>query len=107
MISIEDRIVYEVSANTDLTEGRGPTRAIGWFFKREDAVTYANGRGVMGTPAHVEDGKTCKVVCMYGDYGNEFHLLGRKIIESYDPDKEIRINALAKLSAEEKRVLGL
>lgn len=48
---------YEVMQNSDQTEGRGPMRVVNNFFKLEDAVEDARGRGVMG----VGDGEVMEV----------------------------------------------
>lgn len=40
--------IYVVKQNTDLTEGRGSMRPIGYFDDLEDAVAFAQGKGVMG-----------------------------------------------------------
>lgn len=88
--------VWGAYSNTDKTEGRGGMQLDGLFTKEEDAKKRAKGQGVMG----------------YGD-GNvkEVH-----IFESYEEyrditDKErrakLRRSAMAKLTTQEKLVLGL
>ena len=39
---------FEVFQNSDMTEGRGPMKAVGQFTTLEAAVEDAKGRGVMG-----------------------------------------------------------
>lgn len=41
--------LYVVKQNSDLTEGRGSMRPIGYFDDIEDAVAFAQGKGVMGS----------------------------------------------------------
>ena len=49
-----DNYCYVVLQNTDLTEGRGIERPIGWFESEWDALEFAKGKGPMGSPANVK-----------------------------------------------------
>ncbi len=85
-------IVYLAQRNSDLTEGRGRSVNIAAFSSKADATRAARGWGVMG----VGDGdvKTLEVFSTFDEYGNE-------------QDEKVRRQALAKLTPEEQRSLGL
>ena len=51
---MSDNYCYVVLQNTDLTEGRGQEHPIGWFESEWDAMEFAKGKGVMGSPASVK-----------------------------------------------------
>jgi hypothetical protein len=75
-----------------MTEGRGPMVIIAAFQSEFDAKKASKGWGVMG----VGDGKveSLRVYNSFSDYVDDAH-------------KELKERALAKLSFEERRVLGL
>ena len=84
--------MYIAERNYDLTEGRGPMVVIGYFFNREDAVRAVKGWGVMG----VGDGE----------------VRGANVHESFaswekDQKQQLILNAMSKLTSEERRALGL
>lgn len=86
---------YEAFTNSDLTEGKGGHVTIGYFFNEMDARKAARGKGVMGTNGDVKAVK-----------------LDTKVFESYaeydeSRSKDVRLSALNKLTAEERRILGL
>lgn len=84
--------VWAAKKNADLTEGRGPMVIIALFSDEVSARSAARGWGVMG----VGDGEVTPMF-VYNTY--------REYVE--EKDNEIRNRALAKLSEEEKRTLGL
>lgn len=86
------KIIYVARENADSTEGRGPMVPIAHFLKKEDAELAARGRGVMG----------------YGDGDVKVIPVFESIKDWKDNKKEeLRQQALAKLTTEEKRALGL
>ena len=85
---------FQSLINSDLTEGRGPMRHVGYFKFRPDAEDSVKGMGVMG----VGNGEVKQVEVIIYDDISEFNE-GRK--------EEIKRKALNKLSYEEKRALGL
>ena len=83
--------VYGVYVNTDLTEGRGNEVLIGLFTQREDAAHFAKGKGVMGSDARVT------AIDLYSSYEDWWKAESARL----------RSSALARLSVEEKKALGL
>ena len=94
---------YEVTYNSDGTEGRGTSLATGTGFTSQAAAMtyvrsahYAQEHGVMGTPGGIHDIKPVTF----------------RIYDSFDewvrgqPDRK-RAAALAKLTEEDRQVLGL
>jgi len=91
---------FKVTASADKNEGRfGGIETVGVFFTSEAAERAAKGQDVMGT-----DGKVESVQAIMGENGNAYEV-GRVL--RMVPDAELREQALAKLTDEEKRVLGL
>lgn len=94
--------VYAAYRNWDTTEGRGPMVLDKAFKNKADADTYIDGQGgVMGRKAKWSQEK-------YGDWRVE----AIRVFESLDDatkdhDRELRKSALAKLSDDERRVLGV
>jgi len=86
------KTIYAALRNADDIEGRGPMVAIGYFIRKEDAVHAAKGRGVMG----VGDGEVEEIKVF--ETRTEWDALS---------EDGLRKSALAKLTYEEKRVLGL
>lgn len=86
------QIVYQAQRNTDLTEGRGHNVEIATFATEDAAKQAAHGWGVMG----------------YGD-GDVVPITVYDSFEEYaNKDKEsVRQTALAKLTRNERRALGL
>lgn len=42
------KVIYIARENSDLTEGRGPMRTLGYYTEPEPAIARVQGRGVMG-----------------------------------------------------------
>lgn len=106
-MKIEEREIWNVIGNTDSTEGRGTPVHLGSFLAKVDAEAWAEGRGVMGSKAMLEKERV-KMVNIHG----ALHVIGRRAFASMgeavaEQEADIRRSALAKLSAEERRVLGL
>jgi hypothetical protein len=101
---------YEITKNSDSTEGRGVTESTGIFFwKHSDAVAFVKSEryrqfGVMGTCGSEFDicKKTTKLPRIFNNLAE---------YDEVHPDKEklkrIKQEALAKLTDVEKRALGL
>lgn len=103
LAKIERVTLHHVTSNTELCEGRGATVTVGWFLDRGVAERAAKGRYVMGTDCPIET--TTKTVARM-DSG-ALHLLGEKIEVSYEDPEQVKRRALAKLTPEEMRALGL
>lgn len=87
--------VFEACTNTDLDEGRGREVPIAHFIHESDARRAAKGRGVMGTDADV---RMVDVDIRVYESFREFEL---------EFERDVRAKALAKLTPEERRALGL
>lgn len=102
--------VFCVVTNSDLTEGRGARVEVGWFKHRTDAEHCAVGKGVFGSAADVEP-HNVDIVIPINDEGLEdwlnVKITGKPVVFSYNPSDQIRERALAKLSKDERRALGL
>lgn len=86
---------FAAITNSDLTEGRGREVIIGYFLLESDAKKAARGQGVMGTDGDVRP-----------------RMVDVKIYETYfeyelDVMEHKRREALSKLTADERRLLGL
>lgn len=103
--------VYSVTENTDKTEGRGPRKDVGiYFLKEEDALKFVSSKKHYGKYA------VMGFVDEKRPYGNNIE---RKIFEIFDSIEDYekdgisaanerkRLNALEKLTQEEKELLGL
>lgn len=87
--------VFGAWRNSDLTEGKGYDILIGYFLKQEDAQRAAHKAGVMGADGTVKQEQLRVVVFEnFGEYENERKADARK-------------RALAKLTQEERILLGL
>ena len=87
--------VYEATGDSDLTEGRGPPRHIGYFTHEADARQVVKGEGAMGSTGYVK--RMDLRIEVYESLA-EFEA-GRQ--------RSIREQALAKLTKEERKALGL
>jgi hypothetical protein len=79
-------VAYAVVTNSDRIEGRGCPVVLGYYAKSEDARAAAKGQGVWCRDASVET-----IV----------------IQDSYEDKEAAKKRALAKLTEEDKRALGL
>jgi hypothetical protein len=94
--------VYMAKRNADMTEGRGPMVNDLCFLNKEHANEYIDSRsGVMGRKATWSLEK-------YGDWEvEEIEVLNYSVVDR-EKQKQARINeALAKLSNEDREVLGI
>jgi hypothetical protein len=88
------REIWTAMQNADLTEGRGPMVAKGYFFDKSVAERVAlTLPGVMGIGNGVVDGPV-KVYDNYAEWAGEHFA-------------KARATGLAKLTTEERRALGL
>ena len=85
---------WEAFTNSDLTEGRGFDVTIAFFSKREDAVRAAHKRGPMGVDADVREVRRPIVFDSYAAFEKQLTV-------------DARQRALSKLTAEDRRILGL
>lgn len=92
---MKDVFVYGVYVNGDSVEGRGPMIRIAYFDNHQEAVECAKGKGVMG----VGDGDVRHEHLVIYETFKEFELCDKEV--------QTKKQALAKLTDEEKRVLGL
>ena len=94
--------VWNVWANSDLTEGRGHVVIIGTFDSEIAAKHFAKGKNVQGTDAEVRIGRA-----IYDRDTNQYFAADRPIkVLSEDP-AETKKRILAKLTPEEQKFLGL
>lgn len=84
--------IYLVWANSDSTEGKGANRIYYYCSSLGAAEELAKGLGPMG--------------CSDGYITEDFLLDSRHDLEQKNKDEFIRKEALAKLTPEERRVLG-
>ena len=84
--------IWEVWVNSDSTEGRGPMVLHARFLDHDEAVAEAIGKGPMGC----SDGEVRQAVA----FKNRQQFLKHR-------DEDLRQRVLKRLSAEERRVLGL
>jgi hypothetical protein len=86
------RTIWAARRNADSTEGRGPMIVIGMFEDQQAATRAASGWGVMG----VGDGDVEPMIVYesFREYNDE-------------KTKELKNKALAKLTREDREVLGL
>ena len=107
---VEEMTVYKVTGDADC-EGRS-TYLVGYFIDSHVADVASKNKGAMGTQGRVEP-KRCSVVTVLGPEGHrgvskpEHYILGEHIIIQYEDPAEVRARALAKLSPEERKVLGI
>lgn len=95
-------IVYQTYRNSDDIEGRGPMVADLTFLHREHAERYIDEQpGIMGRL-----GKWSKE--KYGDWIiKSIEVIDFDIVEQGIKNTELKMKALAKLTDEEKELLGL
>jgi hypothetical protein len=100
--------VYIVRKNGDFTEGRGPMNYHRTFSNGPEAVRYVQAQeGIFGSPQHVELDK-------YGHYAyaNGYSIDEEFVYESAgqaidEAEEKERVKALNKLTARERKLLGL
>jgi hypothetical protein len=86
---------FEVTTNSDTTEGRGHSVHVAYTSNLVTAHAIAVGKGVMGSPADVNPINKKIIICdTISDY-------------EFGENEKVKISALAKLSEKEKRALGL
>lgn len=95
--------LWRVMTNSDLTEGRGSQRTLGWFADPNVAAKAARGNYVMGSDCPVEQ----VVMNIIKTQAGKVFLLGEEVQIQYEDPREIRARAIAKLTPEERQVLGI
>lgn len=95
-------IIWQTYYNADMTEGRGPMIPSYAFLHREHAAAYIDAQeGVMGYRAKWTEQE-------YGDWRmKKIEVLECNYDESEQRKKELKNQALNKLTQEEKEILGL
>lgn len=104
LLSVDEPLVttvYEARAEIDHEEGRAGTRVMGHYEMERDAREAVKGQGIFGGPGHVEE----KSAIWISD--NEFYVVPGSHPEMLDGRDKVRIRALAKLTEEERKVLGV
>ncbi len=95
--------IYTVQCETDMTEGRGGKRDVISFMSEDEAWSYANKQlGIMGRKPTDGDWRT------YSG-GSDWNVKSTQVWERNEYSEETikRNKALAKLTPEEKKLLGL
>lgn len=95
--------LFHVTTNTDLNEGRGSEKTVGWFVDEDIARRASRRNYVQGTDCPVVR-KSCTVV---RTEDGKLHLLGEPIEVEYEDPREVRARALQKLSSKERKALGI
>ncbi len=87
--------VYEVTVNSDMTEGRGPMRHLAFFTDQNDAELAGEPHKIMGVgKGHSVKFKELRIYQSLNEYTER---------TAYS----LRKSALAKLTDDEKRALGI
>lgn len=102
-------VAYEAMGETETNEGRGPRRHIGWFKNADLAHAAVKGQGVMGADGYVRTFKFDVVVYVDPLTNKQvaYRLSEEKFHIEFIDDDEVKARALAKLTLEERRALGL
>jgi hypothetical protein len=100
---IRRKTLHRVSYNSDTSEGRGQT-SYTFFASKDVALRAAKGNYVMGTDCPVV--MTSPMVFIEDETGATY-LLGEKVEIQFEDPRVVRERALAKLTLEERAVLGL
>lgn len=109
-VMLEHLMLCEVITNSDLTEGRGQRVSLGWFLHQLDAQERARGAGVLGTDAIIERSEQWVLrykACTVHGSREVIHIVGTEVIVHYVDPEVLRQRALAKLTPEEIKLLGL
>ncbi|MDB4330264.1 hypothetical protein N9948_00865 [bacterium] len=88
--------IYGSYQNSDMIEGRGGMVLKELFFDKEEAEKHAKGKGVMG----YGDGRVYELAV----FRSNEHV---ELFRDKEYQKQLKENALKKLTAEEKRALNL
>ena len=101
-------VAYEAQGDTNMDDGRGPGRHIGWVLSEDRAREAIVGQGAMGTPGYVRN-LTCDAVIYIDPKTNKeiIRRVGEVIDLEFDDTDEVRARALAKLTLKERKALGL
>jgi len=103
--SIEVMDVFVVYNNTDGTEGRGTEYVFGVYYTLSEAVKAAKGKYVMGNDCPVKNEKV--LVATATDNSRYMISIIAKVCDKFVDPRELKKRALAKLTSEEKEILGL
>lgn len=95
--------VYRVMSNSDLTEGKGKEFVLATYQNRLDAQRHGAGNYVMGSACPIVQERV-KVVKLQDD---TYFELGSEVLRGFVDKNELRLRALAKLTPEERELLGL
>ncbi len=94
---------FEVMGHTDTTEGRGPLKVVARFSTYEVAEQYVKSKAYS---------RWCVMGCQSADDIKKIHEATVMVLDTVGEleqmyTEEVRARALSKLSAEERKVLGL
>lgn len=103
-IKIEKRTVYQVESNTDKIEGCGSTYIVDTFINKSMAQLLVDADYYCNKMKKV----TKEVVCIYkGIKLERMCLVGNPVNLITEDPKIVKARALAKLTEEERKVLGI
>lgn len=100
---VYEAVVYEAFEDNDKQEGKGTQTSLGFFLFKETAELAAEGKGVQGSIGPIR--KATKFICEVVSSG-EMYIIGDKINNELSSNFAKK-RAMAKLSDEDKKVLGL
>lgn len=104
LASISHISAYEVRGETDTNEGRGGTYLVGYFSNSTLAAEAAESKGVWGSPGSVSPVSLVEVLFIDG---TRVYYPNKPINLVNITTDELKARALAKLSDEDKKVLGV
>lgn len=93
--------LHRVEFNSDGNEGRGAT-SYEYYLDAGTAATRAKHNFVMGTDCPVKAIEESVLVI-----GDNIFRIGDEVVLQYEDPREVRARALAKLTPEERKVLGI
>jgi hypothetical protein len=109
LLSGEIVTIWEGRGENDTNEGRGGTHTVGWYLTEAEAIEGVKTEGVWGQPGKVKSHKVLRQIMADSNFGQYIYWAIEKL--NVVPNKEyvesLRKSALAKLTDEEKRVLGV
>jgi hypothetical protein len=109
LLSGEIITIWEGRGENDTNEGRGGTHTVGWYLTNAEATEGVKSEGVWGGPGTVKSHQALRQVMPDSNFGQYIYWKIEKINVQSNKDyvESVRKSALAKLTDEEKRVLGV
>jgi hypothetical protein len=106
MISGEVTTIWEGRGDVDMNEGKGGTRLVGWYLTEAEAKEAVKQEGCWGSPGFVRGYQVLKQKLSNNEV--QYWKIERLEVQAhFDYTNQVRKSALAKLTDEEKRVLGV